>query len=144
MTDVTLSKVNAEHILAEAARAYPKECCGLLLGQWQGNTLEITAVHTSDNVTSGDPNRGFEIDPKLRFDLMRTCENAADGTRIVGHFHSHPDHPAKPSARDLAMAYEPDFVWLICTSSKDGASDLAAFRPNADVDAFDALPLVAR
>lgn len=141
MTRVALSKADTKRILEEAARAYPNECCGLLLGRWEDDVLRITAVHPSANVTTGDPTRGFEIDPKLRFDLMRACERTADGTDIVGHFHSHPDTAATPSAQDLAMAYEPAFVWLICSSFEDGATDLGAFRPNADVTAFDALPL---
>lgn len=123
-------------ILAEAATAYPNECCGLLVGRWNGDELTITEAHPSANVTEGDPRRGFEIDPKLRFQLMRAAEARADGTDIVGHWHSHPDHPAEPSARDLAMVYEPDFVWLLLSSTAGGAGGLGAFRPAADASAF--------
>lgn len=126
-----------------AAASYPLESCGLLAGYWSpdGQTLAITEAHPSPNVTDGDPKRGFEVDPKLRFDVMRALQNRADGTEIVGHWHSHPDHPAEPSERDLAAAYEPDFVWLICRSTQDGASDLGAFRVNDKKDGFERLQL---
>lgn len=131
----------AQLIRADAAAAYPNECCGLLIGRWDGDTLEITEAHPSANITDGDPTRGFEIDPKLRFDLMRAAESRGDGTDIVGHWHSHPNHPAEPSARDLAMVYEPEFVWLLCTSGPDGARDLGAFRPNVAAGRFEKLAL---
>ena len=33
--------------------------------------------------------------------------------RIIGHYLSHPEGTARPSATDLSMAWEPDLVWLI-------------------------------
>lgn len=140
---VRLAPGIADLIHAEAASAYPLECCGLLVGQWSldGKALTVTEAHPSKNLTDGDPKRGFEIDPKLRFDVMRALQARADGTEIVGHWHSHPDNPAEPSARDVAAAYEPEFVWLICRSSDGNAMDLGAFRLNDTKDGFDRLPL---
>ena len=134
-----LSRTIRDH----AARAYPHECCGLLTGRLDTDAATITAVHPSDNVTQGDPTRGFEVDPKLRFDVMRASEAQADGTEIIGHYHSHPDHPAEPSKTDLAMVYEPAFIWLICSATPKGAQDLGAFRANAEVSGFDRLQIVA-
>lgn len=138
---VELSAVGADLIRRAASDAYPRECCGLLTGRIDGERTEITGVHPSENITDGDPLRGFEVDPKLRFDLMRQSEAADDGTVIVGHYHSHPDHPAAPSATDLAMTYETDFIWLICAVTKTGAGTIGCFRPKPDRSAFDALDL---
>ena len=140
---VTLADDLAEIIRKHAASTYPHECCGLLAGRLDTDAVTITAIHPSDNVTQGDPTRGFEVDPKLRFDLMRALEAQADGTEIIGHYHSHPDHPAEPSKTDLAMVYEPAFIWLICASTSAGAQDLGAFHANADVSGFDRLKIVA-
>jgi [CysO sulfur-carrier protein]-S-L-cysteine hydrolase len=127
-------------IRAHAVQSYPFEACGLLSGRRGNNaTVTITAIHESRNVTERDPKTGFEIDPKLRFDVMRAHEARGDGTEIIGHYHSHPDHPAEPSATDLAMTYEVDFIWLICAVSKDGATELNAFKPHADRSAFERL-----
>ncbi len=141
--------VQVDPFLADAIRhaagaSYPNECCGLLTGENRNNIMTITGIHPSDNVTAGDPALGFEVDPKLRFDLMRMVETLNDGTEIIGHYHSHPDHPAKPSATDLSMAHEVDFIWLICASSKAGGGKIGAFRPKADGSAFEALSLIIK
>ena len=56
-------------------------------------------------------NDRFEVDPELRLNLMRAVRGM--GHAIVGHYHSHPNGSARPSATDLSMAYEPELVWLI-------------------------------
>lgn len=140
---VVLQDRFAEIIRSHAASAYPHECCGLLAGRIEADTATISDVHPSDNVTRGDPKRGFEVDPKLRFDVMRALEAQDDGTEIIGHYHSHPDHPAAPSKTDLAMVYEPHFIWIICASTSDGAQDIGAFRANKDVNDFDRLEIVS-
>jgi len=127
----------ADTIRKHAAQSFPNEACGLLTGRHGKGSTRITGVHISDNLSSADPKRNFEIDPKLRFDLMRTCEAGNDGTEIIGHYHSHPDHPAEPSDTDLAMAYEDNFIWLICGVSKDGATEINAFKPLADRSGFE-------
>lgn len=138
---VSLSDELAGRIRMHAKRSYPHEACGLMTGTRDDETVTVTGIHESDNVTERDPRTGFEIDPKLRFDLMRELESRSDGTDIVGHYHSHPDHPAEPSATDLSMTYETDFVWLICGVTKDGATDLNAFKPHEDRSRFHELEM---
>lgn len=107
-------------VVAAAEAAYPQECCGLLVGHDRKagtSDILVTRVEASPNVAEGDRARSFEIDPKLRLDLMRTLRGGPD--RVVGLFHSHPDHPAQPSERDLAMAWEPELIWVI-VSVRDG------------------------
>lgn len=111
-------------ITDEAEAAYPRECCGLVIGRDDGaGALVVTRVVESPNIAEEGVLDRFEIDPQVRFDVMRTLDaNARDGQaqhRIIGHYHSHPNHPAQPSETDLSMAYEPDLVWLI-TSVVDG------------------------
>ena len=110
---VQIDPLLAEAIKRAAGVSYPHECCGLLTGEKSGNNVIITGVHQSENVTSGDPTRGFEVDPKLRFDLMRM----------------------------VSMAYETDFIWLICASSKVGGGNIGAFRPKSDRSDFETLEL---
>jgi len=101
-----------EHIVDDAERAYPEECCGLLVGEGDPTgTITVARVVSSPNVASSSRGDSFEVDPKLRFDLMRELGGSA--LRIVGHYHSHPDHSARPSRRDIEMAWEPELVWLI-------------------------------
>lgn len=81
-----------------------------------------------------DRRRGFEIDPALRFRLMRDLDGRAE--TIVGHYHSHPDHPALPSARDLDNAFEPDLVWLILSVTATAVGTVRAFLLDRDGGAF--------
>lgn len=116
-------------IVDAAESAYPRESCGLLVGRNDGAaSLVVTRIVESPNVTDGPGLDRFEIDPQIRFNIMHELDNettAGDGWRhrIIGHYHSHPDHPAQPSETDLKMAYEPDLVWLI-TSVVDGQATL--------------------
>ncbi len=123
-----------------AEQAYPHECCGLLIGHDNGDAgLTVTRVAASRNVAEGRERDSFEVDPKLRFDLMRALESGPD--RIVGHYHSHPDHPARPSARDAAMAFEPELVWVI-VSVKDGHSEqVTAHVFDGEQDRFNEIPI---
>ena len=118
-------------IAGAAEAAYPDECCGLLVGRRDaGGDVRVTRVAASGNETRGDAGDSFEVSPKLRFDLMRELDDGPED--IVGSYHSHPDMPAKPSERDLDMAYEPAMVWLI-TSVEDGrATDTTAHLMNRE------------
>ena len=114
-------------ILSHAQLSYPNECCGLLAGHIdRGNVIRINQIVPSDNVTTERRADRFEIDPQVRFDLMRALEGT--NQQIVGHYHSHPDGPAAPSATDRSMAFEPDLVWLICRVTEKTASPLRAWR----------------
>ncbi len=121
-------------ITLAAEAAYPEECCGLLAGRDHGGGsgggsggggVTVTRAVASDNVAAG-PNERFEVDPKVRFDLMRDIGDGPE--RIVGHYHSHPDHPASPSERDLDRAFESGLVWLIIAVENGVAADTQAWR----------------
>jgi len=71
----------------------------------------VTRVAESENKAAPASNDRFEVDPELRLSVMR--EARGTGRAIIGHYHSHPNGSARPSATDLALAYEPDLVWLI-------------------------------
>jgi proteasome lid subunit RPN8/RPN11 len=123
-----------------AESAYPAECCGLLIGRpAAAGFLEITDIAASANVSTGSPRDSFEIDPGLRLRLHR--QTRGSGTAIVGHYHSHPDRPAEPSARDAAAVWEPDLVWMIIAVERGAATDVRAFRYQTGQNRFCRLPL---
>jgi len=97
-----------------ALDAYPSECCGLLIGGEAANgDLQIHEVVRSPNLDAAGGARAFEVDPALILAWHKKTRGTAQ--RILGHYHSHPDEPAQPSATDLARAWEPGQVWLIMT-----------------------------
>ncbi len=118
-----------------AEKAYPEESCGLLAGHAdETGCVVVTRVRPSANVADGDRRAAFEVDPAIRFALMRELEGTGD--RIVGHYHSHPDRAPEPSARDLAMVFEPDFVWLIVQVANGRAQASRAFAVDSDGPRF--------
>ena len=115
-----------KRIADHAETDYPREACGLLLGFWRADgDIEVTRVAASENKATPGRNDRFEIDPELRLRLMREARDTGpigmDGASrgIIGHYHSHPNGTAQPSATDLEMVWEPGLVWLI-TAVVDG------------------------
>ena len=129
-----------DQITQAAQESYPNECCGMLAGTGDlDGAVTITQVRTSPNVAAGSTRHRFEVDPKVRFDLMRELENTDE--RIIGHYHSHPDHPARPSEEDLKMAFEPELLWLIIGLEDSRINEVTAHRINADATAFQGMSL---
>ena len=137
--------VDADQLKAiadDAEAAYPREACGLLVGRLlPGDHRVVARVERAQNVAA-DPRKTFEIDPGLRIGLERELRGQA--LAVIGHYHSHPDGPARPSARDLSMALEPDLAWLIVAVVEGQASHLRAYLPRLDRQGFRALPIVER
>jgi proteasome lid subunit RPN8/RPN11 len=104
--DIRVSRPVLEALQAEAARAMPEECCGLLLGR---NGV-IDEAHPAANVAA-DPLRRFEIDPQTLVDAHRAARGG--GPQVLGYFHSHPTGPAEPSATDREQAGHDGSVWAI-------------------------------
>jgi proteasome lid subunit RPN8/RPN11 len=118
--------------------AYPEEGCGLLIGRREGPRIVVARALPSPNLAQ-DRRHHFEVDPRLRFSLQRELRGGLED--IVGHFHSHPDGPAEPSASDLECAYEPALCWLIASVAGGRQVALNGFRVTADRSRFEAVPL---
>lgn len=144
---IRISECLAAKIRVEAEAAWPEECCGLLVGRDGGDgggEVTVSRLALSPNVANPEARRNkedsFEVDPKIRFDLMRRL--AGSGERIVGHYHSHPGRPARPSGRDIRMAFEPELVWLIVSVEGGRAGEIAAWRLDRESGAARAVKLV--
>jgi proteasome lid subunit RPN8/RPN11 len=89
--------------------AYPHESCGILLGRMEdGEARVATALARCANARTDSPENRYHIHPA---DLLRVQRQGRElGQDIVGFYHSHPDHPARPSGTDLAEAH-----WLGCS-----------------------------
>lgn len=100
-----------ENIHAHGERSYPEEGAGLLLGKVNGEQKQVTEIMALANSRedSARHNR-YLLTPQ---DYLRGEQEAARlGLDVLGVFHSHPDHPNRPSEfdRDWAM---PWFSYLI-------------------------------
>lgn len=125
----------ADVVCAEAERAYPDECCGLLLSHHD------TLVRAEPIANGEEPMRrraAYLLSPGA---FRRVEAQArAEGLDIVGVFHSHPDHPARPSSADLEAAW-PGWVYVIVPIELGRAGTPLAWRLRGDRSGFDQVPL---
>ena len=100
--------------------AYPLEGCGILVGR-PGAPTEVTEVRPATN-TRGVEDRGrdrYLMDPA---DIMAAQRDADDaGLDIVGFWHTHPDHPSRPSQYDADHAW-PGYVYVIVSVQQGSAA----------------------
>jgi proteasome lid subunit RPN8/RPN11 len=119
MTRVMLPDGLKTQILAEARKAFPGECCGLLEGlrDATGDEFRITALHPARNLAAAQDR--FELAPE---DHIRALKAARANYRdLIGCYHSHPNGRAEPSESDRAGAGEENFLWLIAAGESVAA-----------------------
>jgi len=128
-----LSEAQRQAIRAHAERAYPQECCGLLLGWRQAAEKQTCDLWPAQNAWDGEAARSFEglrssqalaagkerhfsIAPREMVQAQKSArERQLD---IIGVYHSHPEHPAVPSEFDRAIAW-PEYSYPI-VAVRDG------------------------
>ncbi|MDR1572757.1 MAG: Mov34/MPN/PAD-1 family protein [Clostridiales Family XIII bacterium] len=131
-----LSAGAAERIRAEGERLYPDECCGLLLGREaaeDGTRVILEALPTANAREAGERHHRFviEADDFLRGELAAR----AKGLAVVGVYHSHPDHPALPSAYDREHAL-PYYSYIIVAVENGRSAAMNSFVLDADRSGF--------
>jgi proteasome lid subunit RPN8/RPN11 len=104
-TPLVLPALPAGRIIAHGVSTYPREACGLLVGIDSPGRRTIVDAVAIDNVWDNPDQRHcrFTIDPKQQMHIERSLEGT--GKSVVGFYHTHPDHPAQPSAFDLEAAW---------------------------------------
>lgn len=119
-----------EEIRAHGEETYPDECCGALIAVGGA----IVEAFRLPNTTSAGARRRFRIGPS---DYREAEARAtARGGTLAGFYHSHPDHPARPSQHDLEHAW-PNFIYVIVSVSAGSAGDVTAWHLRDDRTAFD-------
>ena len=108
-----LSREVDQAIRRHGQETYPHECCGALVGR-DGVVIEAAAL---PNTTEEGPRRRFLVRPSdYQFAERRATELGAE---LLGFYHSHPDHPARPSQYDLDHAW-PTFAYIIVAVAGEG------------------------
>lgn len=103
-----LSQKEYSEIRRHGEETYPHECCGVLLGQMDGDVRTVTSTARCGNTRTDSPQNRYHIDPKELIRIQR--QGRERGEDVIGFYHSHPDHPAHWSPTDLAEAH-----WIGCS-----------------------------
>jgi len=140
-----LSQELADKIRAHGAETYPHECCGALLGRdldapatpsSEGASLasrEVTALFPLVNRRDDSPRNRFSVTSED----VRDAEKAArqKGIDVVGWYHSHPDHPSRPSQFDQDHAW-PWYSYIIVSVANGRPETMTSWRLTDDRTQF--------
>jgi proteasome lid subunit RPN8/RPN11 len=121
-----ITQPDLDSLRRHGEETYPHECCGVLLGRIEGETRTVEAVVGAGNTRTDSPHNRYHIDPKELVVAQRRARE--QGLDIVGFYHSHPDHPARWSATDLAEAH-----WYGCSYVITGVEKGRAAATNSFV-----------
>ena len=120
----------AREILRHGEDTYPHECCGALVGR-DGRTTATVAL---PNTTEEGPRRRLLVRPS---DYRLAEQRAGElGGELLGFYHSHPDHPARPSQYDLDHAW-PTFAYVIVAVAAGAAADMTVWYLEEDRTTFE-------
>ncbi len=111
-------------IIGHAKKSYPHECCGALIGKQKSEVRSqkseiiknLIKSYRMENVNKDRANDRYEINPKELLKIEK--ETSANGLEVIGFYHSHPDHPDRPSAFDRERAWP--FYSYVIISVKNG------------------------
>jgi proteasome lid subunit RPN8/RPN11 len=124
-----------DDIRRHGAEAYPEEGCGFLLGTTTDDgTRRVVATRRVPNRRSDQRTHRYQ----LTADDYHAADQAARerGLDVVGTYHSHPDHPARPSETDLEEATFPGFTYVIVSVQNGEPAALTAWTLAPDRSEF--------
>jgi proteasome lid subunit RPN8/RPN11 len=122
-----LKTIIKKNLIADAINTFPDECCGFLIGTDDEKDRSIEEIIIVDNAKDGDKRRRFEISPK---DYMKAERYADDkNLKLIGIYHSHPNHPSIPSEHDRIQA-QPYFSYVIIAVRENEFVNLQSWRLN--------------
>ena len=152
---IRLSETQKRAIGAHGAEAFPRECVGVLLGDVENDVKIVREVRRFANTFAPDADfersildgaeqqtaevsevgqeRRYLVAPDDMFRLMQ--EERRTKVKVLGFYHSHPNHPARPSEYDRVWA-SPWYSYLIVSVQNGVPADLTAWVLRDDQDAF--------
>jgi proteasome lid subunit RPN8/RPN11 len=99
-----IPRAQVEAMLEHARAGYPYEVCGVMVGRGPDGARRVEEVVAVANRETEAPRVRYQIAPEDQIRVQREARER--GWEIVGYYHSHPDHPARPSETDRRIAAE--------------------------------------
>ena len=99
-----IPRAQVEVMLEHARSGYPYEVCGMLLGRGPDGARRVEEVAAVANRETEAPRVRYQIAPEDQIRIQRDARER--GWEVIGYYHSHPDHPARPSETDRRIAAE--------------------------------------
>ena len=124
----------ARQIEREGSAAYPNECCGIMYGRDREQGRFVEKLEAVANVfDETERYHRFSISPQQLMAAERTASD--EGRLVLGFYHSHPDHPARPSKTDLEHAW-PFYSYIIVSIAKGEPVDMTSWLLDEATETF--------
>jgi proteasome lid subunit RPN8/RPN11 len=120
-----------------AEQGYPDETCGIFVGR-PGKAPEALEFHPVPNVVAERAHDRYLIDPLTQLRIEKAA--LSRGLEIVGFYHSHPDHPARPSQFDTEHGW-PLWTYVVVSVERGKLTQATAWQLNEDARRFEEVPL---
>jgi len=85
----------------------------------------VQSVVQAVNIAEGDRRSAYQLDWTRLWSTLRNSK--AEGTEVIGFYHSHPDGASTPSRRDVTAAW-PDRSYVLLTLIERGGVHLSSWR----------------
>jgi proteasome lid subunit RPN8/RPN11 len=131
---LSVSSDSAEGIRRHGAETFPHECCGALLGrdadEQNGRPRrQVLALFPLVNRRDDSPRNRFAVTAEDVLDAEKAARKA--GLEVIGWYHSHPDHPARPSQFDREHAW-PWYSYIIVSVMGGQPAEMTSWRLQDD------------
>ena len=136
---IRISELVLREVYDHMESSYPNECCGLLIGTSDGQTRVAHTFRKCRNLNTERAHDRYEMDPLCMLQAQREFESGP--WDIVGIYHSHPDHPSRPSQTDTDRAW-PNWSYIIVSVQKGTVASAQSWVLNDVEKKFYEEPLV--
>lgn len=134
MNVLVLPEPLARQIEREGVAAYPNECCGILYGRDAGEKRIAERLEAvANDFEAGEQYHRFSISPQTLMNAEKTA--AAEKRLVLGFYHSHPDHPARPSEYDRQHGW-PFYSYVIVSIAKREPVDMTSWVMDEQTETF--------
>jgi proteasome lid subunit RPN8/RPN11 len=134
MSRLVIQPSDLEAIGRHGEATFPEECCGFLIGRAREETTVVERLLPVENERQDSRHNRYVIEPETV--LKAHKEARAAGADVVGYYHSHPDHPSRPSDFDREHAW-PGLSYLIVSVMKGRVADARSWRLADDRERFE-------
>ncbi len=110
----------------------------MILGDVEGEVKVVRELRPLPNVHEDGHERRYLVSPDTMFALMQ--EERRTKRKILGFYHSHPNHPAQPSDYDRDWA-SPWYTYIIVSVMQGEPKDMTAWQLEDDRQTFTPEPM---